>query len=65
MLATTIGFFSLMVGSAWAIDLTVKTRTGTFLGSLNDTYPDVRQFKWIPYAKVSCVHCMEWWMEDL
>lgn len=33
-------------------NLTVKTRTGTFVGNLNDTYPDVRQFKWIPYAKV-------------
>jgi len=34
-------------------NLTVKTRTGTFIGDLNDTYADVRQFKWIPYAKVS------------
>jgi hypothetical protein len=34
-------------------NLTVKTRTGTFIGDLNDTYTDVRQFKWIPYAKVS------------
>lgn len=34
-------------------DLTVTTRTGTFIGDLNDTYSDVRQFKWIPYAKVS------------
>ena len=33
-------------------NLTVRTRTGTFIGDLNDTYPDVRQFKWIPYAKV-------------
>ncbi|KAJ7757059.1 Alpha/Beta hydrolase protein [Mycena metata] len=32
-------------------NLTVKTRTGTFIGNLNDTYPDVRQFKFIPYAK--------------
>ncbi|KAM0720890.1 hypothetical protein Q7P37_003175 [Cladosporium fusiforme] len=32
-------------------DLTVTTRTGTFVGDLNDTYPDVKQFKWIPYAK--------------
>ena len=32
--------------------LTVRTRTGTFIGDLNDTYADVRQFKWIPYAKV-------------
>jgi carboxylesterase type B len=30
----------------------VKVRTGTFVGNLNDTYPDVRQFKYIPYAKV-------------
>jgi hypothetical protein len=33
-------------------NLTVKTRTGTFTGDLNDTYSDVRQFKWVPYAKV-------------
>jgi hypothetical protein len=33
--------------------LVVKTRTGTFIGDLNDTYADVRQFKWIPYAKVA------------
>jgi hypothetical protein len=33
-------------------NLTVRTRTGTFVGNLNDTYPDVRQFKYIPYAKV-------------
>ncbi|KAK8085010.1 carboxylesterase [Apiospora hydei] len=31
--------------------LTVQTRTGTFVGDYNDTYPDVRQFKYIPYAK--------------
>lgn len=34
------------------VGLKVTTRTGTFIGDLNDTYPDVRQFKWIPYAKV-------------
>jgi hypothetical protein len=33
-------------------NLIVRTRTGTFVGDLNDTYTDVRQFKWIPYAKV-------------
>lgn len=33
-------------------DLTATTRTGTFIGSLNDTYPAVRQFKYVPYAKV-------------
>lgn len=33
-------------------NLTVTTRTGTFIGNLNDTYPAVRQFKYIPYAKV-------------
>lgn len=33
-------------------DLTVATRTGTFVGDYNDTYSDVKQFKWIPYAKV-------------
>ncbi|KAF3763189.1 alpha/beta-hydrolase [Cryphonectria parasitica EP155] len=32
-------------------NLTVTTRTGTFVGDLNDTFPDVRQFKYIPYAK--------------
>lgn len=32
--------------------LTVHTKTGTFIGGLNDTYPDVRYFKYIPYAKV-------------
>ena len=37
---------------ATSANLTVKTRTGTFVGNLNDTYPDVRQFKNIPYAKV-------------
>jgi hypothetical protein len=34
-------------------NLIVRTRTGTFVGDLNDTYTDVRQFKWIPYAKVT------------
>jgi hypothetical protein len=33
-------------------NLTVTTRTGTFIGDLNDTYPNVRQFKYIPYAQV-------------
>jgi hypothetical protein len=33
-------------------NLTVTTRTGTFIGDLNNTYPDVRQFKYIPYAQV-------------
>lgn len=37
-------------------NLIVKTRTGTFVGDYNDTYPDVRQFKYIPYAKVRDVH---------
>ncbi|KAJ3751317.1 Alpha/Beta hydrolase protein [Lentinula detonsa] len=32
-------------------NLTVTTKTGTFVGGLNDTYPDVRHFKYIPYAK--------------
>ncbi|KAK7942807.1 carboxylesterase [Apiospora aurea] len=31
--------------------LAVQTRAGTFVGDYNDTYPDVRQFKCIPYAK--------------
>lgn len=33
-------------------NLTVSTKTGTFVGNLNDTYPAVRQFKYVPYAKV-------------
>ncbi|CAK38419.1 alpha/beta-hydrolase [Aspergillus phoenicis ATCC 13157] len=36
--------------SNWS-NLTVETRTGTFIGMLNDTYPDVRQFLRVPYAK--------------
>ncbi|KAJ5491733.1 hypothetical protein N7539_003300 [Penicillium diatomitis] len=36
--------------SNWA-NLTVETRTGTFVGMLNDTFPDVRQFLRIPFAK--------------
>ncbi|RDW83643.1 uncharacterized protein DSM5745_03969 [Aspergillus mulundensis] len=36
--------------SNWS-NLTVETRTGTFIGALNDTYPDVRQFLRVPYAK--------------
>lgn len=38
--------------SNWS-NLTVETQTGTFIGMLNDTYPNVRQFLRIPYAKVS------------
>jgi hypothetical protein len=38
--------------STWS-NLTVETETGSFVGMLNDTYPDVRQFLRIPYAKVS------------
>ena len=38
--------------SNWS-NLTVETRTGTFIGMLNDTYPDVRQFLRVPFAKVS------------
>jgi hypothetical protein len=34
-------------------NLVVKTRTGTFVGGINDTYPNVRQFKYVQYAKVS------------
>ena len=40
-------------------NLTVHTRTGTFIGGLNDTYPDVRHFKYIPYAKVHKAHSSE------
>ena len=34
-------------------NLRVSTRTGIFVGNLNDTYEDVRQFQYIPYAKVN------------
>jgi hypothetical protein len=40
--------------SNWS-NLTVKTQTGTFIGMLNDTYPDVRQFLRIPFAQVNRV----------
>ncbi|KAE8329705.1 alpha/beta-hydrolase [Aspergillus sergii] len=36
--------------STWS-NLTVQTRTGTFIGFLNDTYPNVRQFLRVPYAQ--------------
>ncbi|KAL4919257.1 Alpha/Beta hydrolase protein [Aspergillus aurantiobrunneus] len=29
----------------------VETQTGTFIGLLNETYPDVRQFRRVPFAK--------------
>ena len=38
-------------------NLIVHARTGTFVGDLNDTYPDVRQFKYVPYAKVRSTVC--------
>lgn len=34
-------------------NLIVHTRTGSFVGDYNDTYSDVRQFKYVPYAQVS------------
>lgn len=34
-------------------NLTIRTRTGTFVGSLDDAYTDVRQFRYVPYAKVT------------
>lgn len=37
--------------SDWA-NLTVTTETGTFIGLLNDTYPNVRQFLRVPFAEV-------------
>lgn len=37
--------------SNWS-NLTVETHTGTFIGMLNDTYPNVRQFLRVPYAQV-------------
>ncbi|KAJ6018316.1 hypothetical protein N7451_001695 [Penicillium sp. IBT 35674x] len=36
--------------SNWS-NLTVQTRTGTFVGMLNDTYPNVRQFLRVPFAQ--------------
>ncbi|RAH85436.1 alpha/beta-hydrolase [Aspergillus japonicus CBS 114.51] len=36
--------------SNWS-NLTVETHTGTFIGMLNDTYPNVRQFLRVPYAQ--------------
>ncbi|PWY75007.1 alpha/beta-hydrolase [Aspergillus heteromorphus CBS 117.55] len=36
--------------SNWS-NLTVENRTGTFVGMLNDTYPGVRQFSRVPFAK--------------
>ncbi|KAJ5734140.1 alpha/beta-hydrolase [Penicillium malachiteum] len=36
--------------SNWA-NLTVETPSGTFIGFLNDTYPNVRQFLRVPYAQ--------------
>lgn len=44
---------TLSVGS----NLTVKTETGTFIGLLNDTYPNVRQFLRVPFAEVSFLRC--------
>lgn len=38
--------------SNWS-NLTVQTRTGTIIGILNDTYPNVRQFLRVPFAQVS------------
>lgn len=40
--------------SNWS-NLTVETQTGTFIGMLNDTYPNVRQFLRVPYAKVRII----------
>jgi hypothetical protein len=37
--------------SNWS-NLTVETRTGTFIGMLNDTYPNVRQYLRVPFAQV-------------
>ncbi|XHG03598.1 hypothetical protein AWENTII_006899 [Aspergillus wentii] len=36
--------------SNWS-NLTVETRTGTFIGMYNGTYPNVRQFLRVPFAK--------------
>ncbi|KAJ3765014.1 carboxylesterase [Lentinula raphanica] len=47
----TLAFASLVWAETQQANLTVYTRTGTFIGGYNDTYPDVRHFKYIPYAK--------------
>ena len=36
-----------------APDLNVQTSTGTYVGTYNDTYPNVRQFLRVPFAQVS------------
>ena len=43
-----------VIGCTYAADpvLEVQARTGIFVGDLNDTYPDVRQFNYVPYGKV-------------
>ncbi|KAF2226115.1 carboxylesterase [Elsinoe ampelina] len=41
----------LLATTAAAIQLKIKTRTGTFVGGIDEQYADVRTFKWIPYAK--------------
>jgi hypothetical protein len=55
--ATLLAFSHIVVANNCYVqvssdNLTVYTRTGTFVGNLNDTYGDVRQFKYVPYAKV-------------
>ncbi|KIK65793.1 hypothetical protein GYMLUDRAFT_239498 [Collybiopsis luxurians FD-317 M1] len=40
-----------LVSAQSQTNLLVQTRTATFVGNLNDTYTDVRQFKYVPYAK--------------
>lgn len=50
--------------SNWS-NLTVETRTGTFIGMLNDTYPDVRQFLRVPYAKVMPSLCGSCTVSDM
>ena len=52
-----LALIAMLVGAVLATsNVQVETRTGTFLGGLNDTYPDVRQFKWVPFAKVGLAH---------
>ncbi|KAK5130424.1 hypothetical protein LTR08_002122 [Meristemomyces frigidus] len=46
-----LSLIAFTVATCAASNLTVRTRTGVFVGGLNDTYPDVRHFKWIPYAE--------------
>lgn len=51
-IVATLAIASVAWAEAEQANMTVYTRTGTFVGGLNDTYLDVRHFKYVPYAKV-------------